>query len=717
MANLIRSCFDPCLKRLDRHLHLEILRLRARYQLSLDEFRGLYISDQQVDHLVRDLSKNNSSGKGVQQLTEETNLLTELSHKSLAADQIWSHLASEFRLCGLEQDLLILPLALELNPKYEILYAYLNNDITRKYPTVDLAIRLFGQHDPLSVRTAMSLSGRLFDEHLLDWHGTDAEPASISTGFKLAPAVRGYLLGLPPVDPHLHHFIQYHHCPLPVWEQMVFPNDLLLRLQGLARLLAIKNSAHFIVMEGETGVGRLKAAQAVLGAAGKSLICADLWALSAYEQPLLSQAQRLTTQARLTGSGLFLRGLGRLMSGEPRDRRALKVVLRYFIESPVTIFFPVPPDISWRSWLREKSPINVSFEEPNPGQRERLWGQALNQLGLNATKADVAQVADRFLLNSGQIGTAAAALQLYQQITPGDKSKIIKDQLFAAAREQSIADMGKSAQKVKSPYRWEDLVLPVTTMQRVREIVAAIHNRNIVYRDWDMQCRMGDSQGLMILFSGASGTGKTMCASVIAKEIGLDLYRIDLSNVVSKYIGETEKNLDRIFTASHRANCILFFDEADALFGKRTEVKDAHDRYANIEVAYLLQKLEEHDGTVILATNIVKNLDQAFARRMHFSVEFPRPNAEQRESLWYGMFPSRTPLAEDIDFSFLARHFDITGGDIKSVALEAAMMAVGNGQILTMACLINAMARQMIKQGRIPSATDFKQYFTMVEQP
>jgi SpoVK/Ycf46/Vps4 family AAA+-type ATPase len=222
-------------------------------------------------------------------------------------------------------------------------------------------------------------------------------------------------------------------------------------------------------------------------------------------------------------------------------------------------------------------------------------------------------------------------------------------------------------------------------------------------------------KGLSSLFSGPSGVGKTMAADILANELGLDLYKIDLATVVSKYIGETEKNLGAIFAAAQASNAILFFDEADALFGKRSEVKDARDRYANIETAYLLQKMEEYDGVAILATNLYSNVDDAFARRLHHVIEFPFPDARHRERMWKQVFPAETPLADDIDFPFLARQFELSGGNIRNVALSAAFIAAEAEYAVTMNFLILGVARELQKMSRMPAKSDFRQYYEVVQ--
>jgi SpoVK/Ycf46/Vps4 family AAA+-type ATPase len=215
---------------------------------------------------------------------------------------------------------------------------------------------------------------------------------------------------------------------------------------------------------------------------------------------------------------------------------------------------------------------------------------------------------------------------------------------------------------------------------------------------------------VIALLAGNSGTGKTMAADVMANALGLDLYRIDLSAVVSKYIGETEKNLDAIFREAERSNAILFFDEADALFGKRSEVKDAHDRYANIETAYLLQRMEEYSGIVILATNLKMNLDEAFVRRLHFVVDFPMPDEPFRKRIWEGAVPPEAPLGNDIDWDFLARQFKVSGGNIKNAVVAGAFLAAGEGQPIGMSHLVRGMRREYQKLGRMVTEAEFGKY-------
>jgi hypothetical protein len=287
------------------------------------------------------------------------------------------------------------------------------------------------------------------------------------------------------------------------------------------------------------------------------------------------------------------------------------------------------------------------------------------------------------------------------------------DGLARAVRRLAGGHLDGVAVRVRPRRTWDDLVLPADEARQLRELAARHRRREVVYGQWGFP--QFPSTGTVALFAGPSGTGKTLAAEVVAGELGLDLYKVDLSAVVSKYIGETEKNLERIFGAAAAGDLVLFFDEADALFGKRSEVADAHDRYANIEVAYLLQRLETYDGLVILATNLQRNIDHAFLRRLSFAVDFVLPEEDQRHAIWARSFPPTAPVA-DLDVDFLARPFKITGGIIHNAALSAAFLAAEAGAPIGMRHVVLALKREFQKLGRLRTEVEFERYFDLVNR-
>ncbi|WP_287310961.1 ATP-binding protein [Moorena sp. SIO1G6] len=298
--------------------------------------------------------------------------------------------------------------------------------------------------------------------------------------------------------------------------------------------------------------------------------------------------------------------------------------------------------------------------------------------------------------------------------TPQSHQKPTLPELFAAARAQSGHELGSLARQIQPKYSWDDIVLPANQKTQLLEICNQAKYRQLVWEEWDFQSKLSLGRGLNVMFSGPPGTGKTMAAEIIAHELQLDLYKIDLSQVVSKYIGETEKNLNRIFTAAANANAILLFDEADSLFGKRSEISSAHDRYANIEVGYLLQKMEEYEGVAILTTNLRTNMDDAFVRRLRFIIEFPFPNLKDRRRIWEQIWPSRVPRSEELDLDFIARHCEIAGGNIRNIALAAAFIAADDGGIVKMNHLLRAVRREYQKMGKVLIEGEFGQYAGLI---
>lgn len=704
------------LRRLDLLLHREILRLRARYQLSLDEFRGLYISDEHVDRLIGQSGANGST-PGIEELTRQADTLRDAAARSRGDDSPWQHLAVEFGLSTIEQDILLIALAPEIDLKYETLYAYLNNDVTRKWPTCDLALRLLAT-DPEQrqlVRGALLQQSALFGSALLLPVLSQPQRTSwLAGGFSAAPTVSHFLSRLHVLDPRLAWCAELHAPAVGAARQQTNVKQ----SSALRRLIHADNHPlPLFLLTGRVGAGRYEAAAAACEAHGLSAIRVDLEALcgAADQIPRLTQALQL--EQRLLNAGLYLeRGeclfetTGKLLPGARHLLQSLEGSTR-------PVFVASQPETPWREHLVERRIVTLHFRDPDYATRLRVWENSAARAGADVTTDDLAALADRFIFTPGQIAHAVRRALDTRAMQGGEHTPALDSEtLFAAARVQSGHTLGQLAVKVKTIHTWDDLVLPDATLQRIREIAAAIKFRHLVYSDWGYARQSTAGTGLKTLFSGDSGTGKTMTAAVIARELGLELYKIDLSGIVSKYIGETEKNLDRIFRSATCSNAILFFDEADALFGKRSEVKEAHDRYANIEVAYLLQKIEEFEGIVILASNLSKNIDQAFSRRMHYVVDFPLPAEEQRIQLWTKMFPQQLPVGKDLDLPFLARQFTITGGDIRNVTLDAAFLAAQNGRVVTMKLVVQALARQMTKQGRVATPADFKQYYELLGQ-
>jgi SpoVK/Ycf46/Vps4 family AAA+-type ATPase len=271
--------------------------------------------------------------------------------------------------------------------------------------------------------------------------------------------------------------------------------------------------------------------------------------------------------------------------------------------------------------------------------------------------------------------------------------------LLAACRAVSSRGLAAVGDEIVQRASWDDIVLPQDSIDQLRELCAAVRARGIVLDEWGLASSPTVGTGLTALFAGPSGTGKTMSAGIIANELGLPIFRIDLARVVSKWIGETEKNLDQVFKAAEDSNAVLFLDEADALLGKRSEIKDSHDRYANLEISYLLQKMELYDGVAILATNMPQQLDQAFIRRLSFKVFFPLPDEKQRLAIWQTLWPNSLPRTEEVDLPQLAR-FKLTGGNIRNVLLAAAYLAASDGAAVTMRHLRHALRREYQKLGK-----------------
>ncbi len=343
---------------------------------------------------------------------------------------------------------------------------------------------------------------------------------------------------------------------------------------------------------------------------------------------------------------------------------------------------------------------SVKLPELSTEERYQLWREQ------GFSEDFMWEIADKFRFTPKQIRQAASSAA--EKIRLGGNPE---EQLFDECCGRLTENcMGDKAQLIESRFTLDDLVLPENEKQLLREACAHVKYRHVVYNKWNFASRLAYGRGLTVLFAGPPGTGKTMAATIVARELGLPAYRVDISQVMSKYIGETEKSLGEIFDIARQSNAILFFDETDALFGKRSEIKDSHDKYANVETSFLLQKLESFDGVVLMSTNLLQNIDNAFMRRISYVINFPFPDEGRRLELWKKMFPPEMPADTGIDFEYLAGQFELSGAAIKNTVMSAAFLAAAEDSPVNMSHILRAVSKQLSKQGRLLLKEDFGKY-------
>ncbi|MFN8524430.1 MAG: ATP-binding protein [Chloroflexota bacterium] len=593
-------------------------------------------------------------------------------------------LASRFQLTRAEIHTLAFALGPDLDTRYEQIFGYLQDDVTRRRPTVALAAALFGHNAGVGDEAAVLRASRLLKLVADPQHTAPPELAHYLVPDSL---VLRHLTGNTALDPRLEGIATMRGpstaiTPMPA-------SAAICRLAATWQPLRLR-------LDGPTDAGQHDVVANLAAQLDRLVIELELPAVT--ESTLSTILWTAVTEARLRDALLHLSPSPRLnpdrhadFAGEigiALDRHPLPIILSHW-----------PPAIQFGSL----NAISVPLPAPSFGQRRQYWTEALART-LPAGLPAAPDLASRFRLGPRAIQAAVSGTQrdlVWQDATAGTTptTGAVRKALFVAARQASSARLGEVAQRVAPRATWDSLVVPPDQRAQLRDLASAYKRRHVVLADWGFDAALSNGKGFNALFAGPSGTGKTLAAEVIAADLGLDLYRIDLSQVVSKYIGETEKNLDRIFREAEDASGILFFDEADALFGKRSDVRDAHDRYANIEVGYLLQKIEQYEGMALLATNLRANLDEAFARRMQYTIEFPFPDEQHRLLIWQRVFPAQAPLHEDVDLPLMARTYRFSGGNIRNVALAAAFLAADDGGSIRMSHVQRAARRELLKIG------------------
>ena len=599
---------------------------------------------------------------------------------AMPADSALELLCAAFHLSSFERDVVLLCAGIELDASIPGRCAVAHGDPRKTYPTFALALAALDN----AHWSALAPSAPLRRWRLIE---TGSGDSLVSSPLRVDERVLNFLTGVDAFDERLNALVEP--CAgagtLPASQRSVAD-----AIVTLWRESAQSPELPLVQLTGPDDSGRRHVAAQ----------CCDTLGLQLYRlrssdlPPGAAERERL---ARLWEREALLRNGALLIDADLADLADIARVLAPFLDvvhGPLFVSRAEPLRADRRKMIR------FDVQKPTVSERGALWRTLLGK-SASRLNGELDRVVSHFDLGVHGIQAAAAGLSANN----GDDDALSRA-LWQACRAQARPRMDDLAQRLEPAATWDDLVLPDPERNVLREIAMHVRHRFKVYESWGFARRSARGLGISALFAGASGTGKTLAAEVLAAELRLDLYRIDLSSVVSKYIGETEKNLRRVFDAAEEGGAILLFDEADALFGKRTEVRDSHDRYANIEVSYLLQRMEAYRGLAILTSNLKDSLDAAFLRRLRFVVQFPFPDATQRAAIWRRSFPPDTPV-EGLDVTALAR-LNVAGGNIRNVALNAAFRAAEAGEPIRMSHLLHAARSEYAKLERPLSASEIQ---------
>ena len=661
---------------------LRLQRSRGR-SAAADALAGMVIEDGEAEGLVRELEDawrgpgrtDGDERGGHAERRERTARLADEAAASGVPLPLW-HARRMFDLLADEYDALVLALLVECDARVGRLASYLNDHVAQPRPTVGL-VRALADLQGIAGDPLRWSHRPILQDGLLTLDGTGPLPvrtlrldhvqARRLTSLELTPEPG---LRISPPDPRL-------------LERLVLPDAMRRRVGSWAEELRAGAGTPVVVITGPEGSGRTTLARAAAWAAGRPLV----EALGIVEDPWPA-LRLLRREARWYGAAIAVRfGAGSAAGAE--FWRALG--------TPQGVVFLDVPEALVADVLgtAPAEPALWRCAAPEASARVRLWRDLLPP-GIDLPERDAEILAGAFRFGPAAVSRAVRRADAERGTRPLDRAALAE-----AARGQVGEALRHLADRLPLPYRREDLVLPAETDKELDLAIAWMQHQVQVLDRWGLGRRVAYGRGLTALFTGPPGTGKTMAAQVLSRDLELDCYRIDLSRVVSKYIGETEENLSRVFEEAEAGGAVLFFDEADALFGKRAEVRDARDRYANLEIGYLLQRMEAYDGVAVLASNRMADMDEAFLRRFQVVARFRLPVAAERRRIWAGLVPDDCDRAPDVDLDGLADAIELSGGEIKNCVLAAAYLAAGEGVSVAMGHLVAAVRRELGKSGRL----------------
>ncbi|MEG2607256.1 MAG: ATP-binding protein [Lachnospiraceae bacterium] len=614
-----------------------------------------------------------------------------------------------FQLSSFEKHCMMMAAAIELNREFDRCYGFLLDDLNSHYPTLDLCVKMYTLDSIKGKQLLIETVEREDIWKYLFIPISNEKRGHLSAPLKLQEHIADFMFSFRKVDKDVNRLTRN---IIPDGKQIdVMRTSFADRITNIIKKRT-QDENQLFYLYGQEGCGKKEILTQISNKTAVILMLVDMRGLLVspdWETILFNICQ----EAYIKRAWLAFDQFDLYCKQEKEYPGKIQKFIEQVFQLSHIVFF-----LGEEKWHFQYNKENMNFfqiliPELSITERIYIWHHYLDQLNKEEDISAEA-LASKFIFTRGTIEKSikeANNLALLEE-----DGKITNTILHQACRNQINHSLGKLASPILAKYQWDDLILPERQKDMLRQACGQIELKHIVYDEWDFNSKMAYGKGTSMLFYGPPGTGKTMGAQVMANRLQLEIYKVDMSAVMSKYIGETQKNLDVIFEEIKRSQSILFFDEADSLFGKRSEVHDSHDKYANADTSYLLQKIEEYEGIIILATNFMQNFDDAFKRRFKFMVEFPFPNLEQRYQIWKHVFPEKLPLNHDVDFMFMAETFEFSGANIKNIALAASFLAAGFQDQVSMKYLIKATQNEMTKLGKILAKDSLGIYQNLLSQ-
>jgi len=706
---------------IDFLIQYQVVKYKAEHNTPQDNFKGLYISEAEIQELLLKKSSTNDwvyeiqyTGDDYDEIleiikTQNSNIRTKIRNSLQKGILLkFVKIIELYNLTEFESNILSVCLAPEFSSKYRKFFGYLQNDVTRKNPGIELILDMYCANfeEKIAARKYFSPQAALFKNNIIQSIDDPREQDKplIARDLKINSRITNYILSEDFIDDDIALLSEINQLQITL-NDISLPDKIKEKFQNFMNYFRTAADCKNFVFSfyGVYGSQKLESAAAICNELGIKLLIIDLSALNSSGIHFERAIDLILREAKIIPAALFFKNCDFLFTNINEESYYRKYFLDEINKISNLSFLESRYLLPIHGEFDNQRVISIELPVPDYLQRKELWEYHLKKYELGC-KTNIIEIANKYNLTAGQIKDIVNTASSYALWRDSKNIIINQKDIEEACHIHSNQKLSQLTQRVQPKHNWDDIILTDTIKEKLKELIDMFKNKHIVYNYWGFHNKLSLGKGISALFYGEPGTGKTLACEIIAYELGMDLYKIDISTIVSKYVGETEKNLSNIFEQAECSNAILFFDEADAIFGKRTEVRDAHDKYANIETSYLLQRIDEYNGVVILATNFSKNIDPAFERRLHFSINFPFPDENSRLEIWKHIFPKETPLANDINFTMLAKELTVSGGNIKNIALLAAFYtaeAHGMDGIITMEHIMQAAKSEFEKIGRV----------------